>query len=117
MKLKYIETVNFRQTEQTNFEALPASVRSKLGEGDVVLFVSKGGNQLVFVHGFVRLEGDRRVPQILDVLRSERFRMSGGTWNPLMLKNYADEAGIKLDGLQRFEQHYARIVAERRGRR
>jgi hypothetical protein len=39
---------------------------------------------------------------------------SGGksVWNPLMLKDYAEEQGIDLDGLKKFEEYYKKLREE-----
>ena len=42
------------------------------------------------------------------VLSSQLYRiLGGGTWNPHMLQNYANEVGIVLEGIPRFEKYYA----------
>lgn len=110
--MKRIETVSFARSEATNLaKTLTEKEHEALGKDDVVLFVSKGGGQLVFVWGWENFEMDGRPER--EVLRSERLRLKRGTWNPLLLANYAEEVGIKLDGLKRFEEHYARARGER----
>lgn len=104
MRLRRVERVSFCRSEATNFCAVPEAVRAKLGPDDVVCFVSMTGQQLIFVYGFHKTGGK-------PVLRSARLRLSSGTWNPLMLANYAREVGLTLDGLQRFEQLYKEIAS------
>lgn len=79
---------------------------------DVVAFVSKRGNQLLFIHGFERLatvRGDERT-----MLPSIRYRIVNGTWSPYMLANYAKDAGIEVEGLKSFEEHFGYLVDGRR---
>lgn len=102
-----MQTVHFGKSELTNFLAVLqkhpefASDKSpaRLKSDDVVLLVSKTGNQLAFIHGFDAFEKKT-------VLRSTRLRISGGaTWNPLMLVNYAREVGLPITGIKAFEDH------------
>lgn len=109
MRLRAIETVSFRNSERTNYDKW-AKAGGTLASGDVVLFVSLGGEQLVFVSKPVQINmtahggvGTR------EVLFSQRLRVAGGTWNPLMLANYAEQVGLQLDGLPRFEAYYRKL--------
>lgn len=125
MRLRYIETVHFGKSELTNFRDLlrrrpefgkdgnPAVLR----KNDVVVFVSKTGNQMLFVSGFVFLKSDpvtagakERKPV---VLRSVRLRLPGNVqWNPLMLADYAREVGIELKGLELYEEYIKKKLAK-----
>jgi hypothetical protein len=111
LNLKYIDHVSFVKSELTNFTDLVKKRKMRLGPDDVAVLVSLRGDQLIFVYGFSDTEtemGGRRV------LRSQRWRIAGkGEWDPRMLANYASEVGIVLKGIQRFEQHYDRLQAER----
>src|ERR1700690_4091723 len=103
MRLRFVEEVSFGKSEQTNFLEFSAkneSLAKNLSSEDAILFVSKTGNQLVFIHGFTVLDSKTKV------LSSRRLRLSGGKWNPLRLANYATEVGVTLDGIKRFEQYY-----------
>lgn len=106
MKLRYVETVDFRKSELTCWLEIakqrPGLAR-RLKADDVVTLASMTGDQLVFLHGFSEVDGKQ-------VLRSTRLRLRGGRWNPLMLANYAKDAGISLSGLKTYEQHVAEIV-------
>jgi len=104
MRLRLIERVDFRKSELSNYLEHVKDKDKKLGKDDVALFISQSGNQLVFVYGFTDMDEKKKV------LRSERLRITGGTWNPLMLQNYAERVGLHLDGLRRFEQHYRRLA-------
>jgi hypothetical protein len=35
---------------------------------------------------------------------------ASGAWNPLMLANYAERAGVHLDGLKKFEEYYKELA-------
>lgn len=114
LRLRHIATVGFGASEQTNYDTLVrevAAVRNlKLSSTDVVLLLSVQQNQLVFVHGFVKLWDGR---QNVDCLRSARLRLRAGQrWNPLMLVNYAQQLGINLVGLKTFEQHFNKLRKE-----
>lgn len=114
MRLKYIAHADFRKSERTNFlelkklKKLPA-----LGKEDVVLLVSLSENQCVFVYGFVSYDTecvDGRERHV-EICRSERLRITGSRWNPLMIRNYAERVGISIDGLKRFEDYYKEYAA------
>ncbi len=111
MRLKHVATVDFRRSELTNFEELVkknASLKA-LKKDDVVLFLSRGGDQVVFVHGFNNVEGEKGTTSIF--MESVKLRMiHGSTWNPLMIANYAKKVGIHLVGLKTFEEHYRELV-------
>ena len=49
VRLKYVDTVDFRRSETTNYRLLPADVRETLKEGEAVCLKSSRGDQLVFV--------------------------------------------------------------------
>lgn len=110
MRLKYIETCSFHKSEMTNFFELSKKNRWKLSAGEVVLLISKGGDQLVFIYAADEAIKDG-VERPLKLLRSERLRLThGGTWDPIMLSEYAEEAGIKLDGIHRFDDYYKALT-------
>jgi hypothetical protein len=112
MRLRFVMSCHFGKSELTNwFEVVaqrPEFVNPKsrlcLKHDDVVLLVSKSGNQLVFLHGFDIFEAQR-------VLRSTRLRIaSGARWNPLMLVNYAKSIGLNITGLKTYEEHVAGVI-------
>ena len=111
-----VQNVDFRQSELTNYEAFRRTKRfqgdPKLGEA--YLLISTTGNQLVWI---LKYEADVTVFQTeRRRIESLRFRISGGYWNPLMLANYAEEVGIDLVGIKRFEEAFAEMrEAKRRG--
>lgn len=111
MRLRFVHTCHFGKSELTNFlEVLTrhpefiGDSKHKLRLDDVILLVSKTGNQLVFLHDFDEFERKR-------VLRSVRFRLANGVrWNPLMLANYAKSVGVVLTGLQTYEAHVRALL-------
>lgn len=117
MRLRYIEKVDFRKSEKTNFEEVMKRKKLTLRSGDVVLFISSNEKQLVFIHGFKDVDvhsgrTERPTGDQTQVLFSSRYRICGrGGWNPLMLANYAAEAGIVLSGIRRFEDYYQKLIA------
>ena len=109
MRLKYIAYVDFRKSERTNFLELKKSKKlPKLGKNDVVLLVSKSENQCVFVYGFVEFTTEDKTGRERDVeiCRSERLRIRGSSWNPLMIRNYAEHVNINIEGIKKFEDYY-----------
>ena len=104
MRLVLVEQADFRRSEMTNFDALSAKFRRAMKPGDVVCFISGVGNQMVFVYLPLRLQdlGETR-----EVVSSRRLRLRKGRWNPLMLVNYAEMAGIKIRGLKRYEEYFS----------
>lgn len=111
MRLRHMETVDFRINEAENFNAILKKYKLQLGPDDVVLMMSQSRNQLVFMHRnkildlskFGKRQGEATV------YHSQRLRLSNSTWDALMLQNYANKVGIQLDYLRRFED----IMAER----
>lgn len=79
------------------------------GKGYVVLLLSKSKDQMCFVHGFETFT-DKNKSAVRRVLWSEKLRLDRGTWNPLMLVNYAERVGLGLVGLKRFEDFYHKLT-------
>jgi hypothetical protein len=122
LRLKYIEKVDFRKNEFTNFvetsvvgKGKKTKKRAPLKPGEVACLVSSSGNQIVFVYApkLVAEDGGRGAEE-RPVLHSEKLRLtSGGRWHPLMLGTYAEQVGIKLEGIKLFEEHYDQMTRER----
>jgi hypothetical protein len=110
MRIRLIEAVSFRYSEDTNLRAVLKKHPLKLSKNDVVVLVSKTGNQIVFCIGIEAIGiGPKRVR--IEVTDTRRLRLSRGTWNPTMLVNYAESAGLAIEGLKRFEDYYAEAEA------
>lgn len=105
LRLKRIEQdVDFRKNELTTYRLFKEKNKNYPDPmpGEAYLFVSKSGNQLMFVLNYkkdIKLHKSKR-----DIIESLRLRLSGGRWNPLMLANYAEEVGVKLLGIRKYEE-------------
>lgn len=111
MRIRRIEKANFRKSEFTIFQEFSAKNEAfvaKLQPDDVVVFVAGSGTIMYFMHDFVSFNDNDGSEKI--ALQSLKHRIVGGAWNPLRLKNYAAEAGLKIEGLKYFEEHYADLV-------
>ena len=105
LRLRVITSGNFRKNEATLYTEFEKEHGPLALKGDdCILFVSKTGKILRFV--FAPVMGKKT-----SVLSSQTLRITvGGTWNPLMLKNYAAQLGIELAGLKCFEDYYQNLV-------
>jgi len=100
--------VDFRKSEHTNYKIFKKSKKypGDLKSGEAFLFVSKSGNQLIWII-YVGVTGiDIGTPK--EIVDSRRWRIIGGQWNPLMLANYAEDVGVTLVGIKKFEELYAK---------
>ena len=126
MKLRLIERCDFRKNELTNYIEILKKRPLKLGADDCVLLINHQEDQLIFIFGFDHAKdtkGEKRM-----VLRSEKLRLTSeerdaegnvirrhiGKWEPLLLANYAERAGIELEGIKRFEDYYKNLVEQKR---
>ena len=118
LRLKGIVTCSFGRSEATNLKLYRESGHypGDLKEGEAFLFLSKGGNQIIFMFKSIEVEVEHGSggPATRGVIDSRRLRLDGGTWHPYMLQNYANEAGIYLIGIKRFEQVHAAMQARKR---
>lgn len=115
MNIKQIAEADFRSSELTIFESFSKKNRdvvSSLRRDDVIVFVSRSGNQFLFVHGFTTFTAND-TDEKKQALRSTRHRIIGGTWNPLRIRNYLEEAGLPVTGIPRFEDHYKHLLNNR----
>lgn len=118
MNIRRIEETDFRRCDIrifSEFQDSNAAFAKKLAENDIVVFLSKKRDQMLFIHGFTYFNGGAARPEAM-ALQSIRHRIVSGTWNPLMLKNYAEEAGLQIEGLSRFEDHFKNLVANDNGK-
>jgi hypothetical protein len=99
MILRSVEIADFRHNEVSNL-VLSMEKGLTLRHADhVVLFVSRKGDQLVFVHGPGFVSSPRGVRR---VFHSEKLRLESGRWNPMMLADYARQVGISLVGAREY---------------
>ena len=112
MRLRLVYRGDFRKSEETLYaEALKKHPELNLRNGDCILLVSSNGKLLKFVYGFTEHDlvfyQSEKVWGKTKILESVTYRISGsGSWNPLMLQNYANHLGLELAGLKRFEEYY-----------
>lgn len=115
LRLRRIATVNFVRSELTNFMGLlqeHPELRN-LKAGDVVLLRSTSGDQLAFIHGFQEAwSGKKGDATKVMYLHSVRLRLLKGSWNSLMIADYAKRVGIELEGLPTFDKHLQRILKD-----
>lgn len=116
LRLLLIHYGDFRKSELTLFTEVTKKNRGlKVGATDVVALISGNGKQVKFIHGFTQMAviGGRTMEETgksTRILKSDTFRIDGaGSWNPLMLANYAAAVGIELIGLKKFEETYRKL--------
>jgi hypothetical protein len=110
MRLRSIDRVDFRKSELTNVLAMK---KRSLRVGEVVCLVSSRGDQIIFAYAMSEVSEEDGTER--QVLRSEKLRLtSGGSWNPMMLANYALDVGIELEGIKLFESHYKDVLDQKR---
>ena len=98
--LKYVN-------EKKNGKYANRALLRTLGVNDVIAFVSKTGNQVLFIHGFQDLENAKG--EIRMMLPSKRHRIIDGTWDYRMLVDYAEKEGIKIVGLPAFRDYFSHV--------
>lgn len=92
MRFKMFEKVSFRLSEQTSYDLIARrGLRFSQRHDEVVVLLSQSEDQLMFVSGYVPLDGSSKV------LSSRRLRLTKGTWDVLKLKEYAGLVGLKVD--------------------
>ncbi len=109
VKLKAIEfDVDFRKNEVTNYNAFAKSKKfpGELKPNEAFLFISKSGNQLMWVLNVIEFDNERG--RTIEIFDTRRWRILRSTWDPYMLQNYANEVGIHLVGFRRFEEVYSK---------
>lgn len=107
MRFRFFDVVSFNMSERTHFDALvKANPRLKrLEKEDVVALLSQTQTQLLWVHGYTRLDDGA------NVLTSTRLRLDKGTWSVLRLKEYADMIGIHVTNWSVLDDAMCRGVA------
>jgi hypothetical protein len=115
IRLKAFAHVSFHKSEETNFnEFLRTKYGATIRKGESVMFISKSENQYVFVEPAEEFEdtnGSGKKVRVR-VLASQRFRIRGSKWSPLMLAKYAELAGIRIIGIKRFEWYIKEHILE-----
>lgn len=90
---------DFRFSEATIYDQLVK--KKKLPgppkAGECYLFVSRTGNQLVWILNVTSSNGR-------EIVDSRRWRIRRGIWSHHLMENYANEVGLSLVGWKRFEE-------------
>jgi len=118
LRLKGVIECSFQRSEATNLALFRKQPHfpGELSVGEAFLFLSKSGNQIIFVFRSP-IDFDGPSGKTWGVTDSRRLRLSGGSWSPYMLQNYANEVGLHLVGIKRFEQVHDEMVAAKRAKR
>ena len=111
IQIKRVFTANFTKSVRTLYDEVRADRklwRGALGPDEAYLFVSQTGNQLVFVLGERAIESrsGTRYAKTRTLIDWRGWRIDGGTFEPLMLENYANNVGLTL-GRKTFEDFWA----------
>lgn len=111
VRLKEIYHASFSRSEMTNYREWKEESGRDLGNGEALCIVSLTGNQMVFVWKPIPFQsitpnGSSKVHQS-EVFLSVRIRMDiAGWWEPRMLRDYANQVGLELIGLKRYEEFF-----------
>lgn len=110
LSLRLIATVDFRQGVPTHYDTLKKRrLLRDINEDEIVLLISQTGRQLAFV--FHEVQIDSRSGEPVRAIAHYRVQLDKHTpFNGPMLSQYAQRAGIELDGLKRFEDHLKKAV-------
>lgn len=109
--LRFVGTADFRHNDSSQLDEVIKAVGKNLRPSECGILVSKGGKILRFVFGMVEHEmvnsaGRPTAGRVTKVVPSRTYRIvDGGTFNPYMLQNYANDLGIELAHLKRLEAH------------
>lgn len=105
LKLRGIYEANFCYSDRTLFDNLRKDRKAYQGDlrgGDTYVFLSRTGDQILFILGDRKVKRGKTWVRLLD---SRRWRIQDPPFTGLMLENYANEVGITL-GLKRLEQWF-----------
>ena len=108
VRLKEIYETSFARSEMTNYRLWRKETTRSLAAGEALCIVSKTGNQMVFVWKpkLITYGGSNA-----EAFLSVRIRLdSTKWWDGRMLRNYANQVGLELVGLKRYEQYYAKAA-------
>lgn len=96
--------IDFRKSELTNYNIHKRTL-PPLGTNESYLFVSKSKNQLIWILNFGSAKTVSGTET--EVIDSRRWRLTRGTWEPMMLADYAKAVNIELIGIKTFKEQYA----------
>lgn len=111
LSLRMIATVDFRIGVPGHYDALKKKrLLRDISDDETVLLVSQTGRQLAFVFHEVQLNSRSGEP--VKAIAHYRIQLDRHTpWSPLMLSEYAAQAGIELQHVKRFEDHLREVAA------
>lgn len=103
LNLRMVATVDFRHGVPFHYDELrKKKLMRDISEDECVLLISQTGRQLAFV--FAECEIRSRSGEPVKAISHHRVQLAKHTpWNPTMLTEYAERAGIELLGVKRFE--------------
>jgi hypothetical protein len=99
--------VDFRYNELSIFNKYKKrkDFPGDLGKDEAYLFVSKSGNQLLWIiNNLTSIEQKNGL--VRDIIDTRRWRMVKGTWHPWMLSEYAKAVGVELAGIRKFNDYF-----------
>lgn len=111
VRVKRIFTANFSKSARTLYDEIRADRklwRGALQQDEAYLFISQTGNQLMFILGDHEIESrpGTRYATKRRILDARLWRIEGGSFEPKMLENYANNVGLTL-GRKTFEDYWA----------
>lgn len=107
--------IDFRKSEDTNMSEFKKSRNypGDLKKGEVFLFVSKSRNLLRWIVN----ESEISAYSKTTALHSWLTRIRNGTWHDWLLADWAEEVGLELVGIKKFEQRYKEYLKKRSGKK
>jgi hypothetical protein len=127
VRLKQVVSTSFNKSCHTQLEEFRTGNKANielvanLKQGEAVMFLSLGENQLRFCYKPIEAERGELLGSakcwMPDHVHTSYFWLQirlSGRWNPLMLANIAKRAGINLVGLKHFEEYYEHLLTEDR---
>jgi hypothetical protein len=97
---------DFRRSDRTLYESLNQKEVKRMRGSDAVCFVSRTGNQVLFVYRSTHVGiGARGTAKA--IITSIRLRLTSGRFTPSMLTTYALDCGLAIEGAKRFEHYVA----------
>jgi hypothetical protein len=105
LSLRMIASVDFRQGVPTHYAELKRrKLTNDIDDDETILLVSQTGLQLAFVFNEIQIHARSGDP--VRAIAHFRIQLDRCTpWNPIMLSEYAKQAGIELQHVKRFEDH------------
>lgn len=109
LNLVRVFRADFRRSDITifsEFASISKKIVERLKQDDVIAFVSKSDNQIMFIRGFESVFTDPSQKASKRILMSVRIRIDSGQFDPRMLANYAEQANIRILNRKRYEEYF-----------